>query len=94
MSGATLRKDNRFFHLLEHCHLSLYEKPNLSNSFRLLYCLDGSYLVLPHTVTLTIKSMYWTSEISEVFCTFACDVDSVFKERPSALQLVDPQFCQ
>ena len=33
----------------------------LSNFFRLLYCLDGSYLVLPHTVTSTIKSMYWTS---------------------------------
>ena len=33
----------------------------LSNFFRLLYCLNGSYLVLPHTVRSTIKSMYWTS---------------------------------
>ena len=33
----------------------------LSNFFRLLYCLDGSYLVLKHTVTSTTKSLYWTS---------------------------------
>ena len=43
-SGATLRKNKSIFHLLEHCHLSLYEKPNLSNFLRLLYCPDGSYL--------------------------------------------------
>ena len=40
-----------------HCPAEVF----LSNFFRLLYCLDGSYLVLKHTVTSTIKSMYWTS---------------------------------
>ena len=60
-SGAILRKDNRNS---SHVHRNVYfwnEKPNQSNFFRLLYCLDGSYLVLPHTVTSTIKAMYWTS---------------------------------
>ena len=73
------RKDVCFLHILEHWHLSLYldmhvhlwnMKPNLRNFIRLLYCPDGSYLALPHTVTSTILSMHCTSGTSMVPCTF------------------------
>ena len=55
------------------------KKPNLSHFFRLLHCPDGLHLVLPHTVTSAIKSMYWARKTSEIFCTSAFDVNPEFK---------------